>query len=163
MGCFPPAGRVTWSGCWVSAPVLRPARRLAGKGGMAMGESVRLRGMRHARSAGDVWRARRPRGMRDIWGTEDGILRAAPDPGLVLALQRERRRFEEQDRAVERMRSKLLLLRAKLKGAKERNAALCRYRVELQRRRWARENGSGSAAAGEPAAVPRMSVVTVEY
>lgn len=128
-----------------------------------MSESLRTRTMHEVPTCRDVFRHRRARGMSEVWGVEEGVDVTTDEQEMAVACERERRRFRAQEQAVDRMRRKLLLMRRKLKLAKEKNLALSVFREELERERWARDASRGDCPLAGDDAWVGCRTLTIEY
>jgi hypothetical protein len=98
----------------------------------------RTRTMRQIKSSLDVARKQKARTTNSLYSNnrQNQNTDTAEDKGLSRILEKERRRFAAQEKAVNRSRVQLLKYRERLAKNVNRNRALTDLRLELQRTRF---------------------------
>ena len=104
-----------------------------------MSEVHRLRTMCDVRTARDIWRRHRPRGMEDVQHEDTPADQQSLCNSMRRQLRREETRFRGQEDAVLRARRGMLHVRDELALTKQRNAVIMRDRELLEKGRSARE------------------------
>jgi hypothetical protein len=100
--------------------------------------------MRQVKSSLDVARKQKARTTNSLYSNnrQNQNMDSADDKGLQRILEKERRRFATQEKAVNRSREQLLKYRERLAKSVNRNQALTDMRLELQRTRFDGNHGT---------------------